>query len=303
MKKTTIITTMIILILILSGCADKKNTGSDPSDFVTPMASDAVSDSLTNSSSSSVSEQASKPDSSAESNSVSEKETAPAATKEAVTTPYVPITSEAEPEPSSNAPVQTDFVADLKIAASVTQLITVSAVNSSATVIMHEKDADGIWHEIHRTSGYTGYQGVGIAHEGSAFTPEGLYGLSIAFGIQPNPGTGIGNYKQVDSSDYWVDDPNSKYYNRFVSSNSVTPDWNSAEHIIDYKIAYAYCIAIDYNTDCVPGAGSAIFLHCSTGGATAGCVSVSESSMVFILRSIRPGCKILIYNEGNLGNY
>lgn len=71
-------------------------------------------------------------------------------------------------------------------------------------------------------------------------------------------------------------------------------DWNSAEHLLDYPTAYAYAASVNYNTECVPGKGSTIFLHCSTGRPTAGCISVSESAMVKILKSLNEDTLICI---------
>jgi L,D-peptidoglycan transpeptidase YkuD (ErfK/YbiS/YcfS/YnhG family) len=59
--------------------------------------------------------------------------------------------------------------------------------------------------------------------------------------------------------------------------------WTSAEKLLD-RPAYDYAQVIGYNEARVPGAGSAIFLHVGTGGATAGCVSVSTSTLVTLLR-------------------
>ena len=42
------------------------------------------------------------------------------------------------------------------------------------------------------------------------------------------------------------------------------------------------------------GAGSCYFLHCSNGRPTAGCVSVSEEDMAFILTHIGDSCGIVI---------
>ena len=59
-------------------------------------------------------------------------------------------------------------------------------------------------------------------------------------------------------------------------------DWDSAEHILKVGKSYNYVLATNYNESCIPGLGSAIFMHCQpTGGA--GCVAVSEEAMIFIL--------------------
>jgi len=50
---------------------------------------------------------------------------------------------------------------------------------------------------------------------------------------------------------------------------------------------------IDYNArPVVPGRGSAIFLHVSAGQATAGCVSLPETTLVRVLRWLRRGALI-----------
>ena len=53
--------------------------------------------------------------------------------------------------------------------------------------------------------------------------------------------------------------------------------------------AYDYAAVISYNAARTPGLGSAIFLHASTGTATAGCVSLPLTRLREILRWLRPG--------------
>ena len=219
--------------------------------------------------------------------------TAPSIKKDVPTSAPVQST---EPQPAK----ATDFVANLKISKSTSQIIVVSATGTHATVSMHEIQ-NGEWTQIISTSGRVGSDGVGTASEYCSKTPVGIFGLSLAFGVANNPGTAL-PYTKLNDSHYWVDDVSSAYYNRFVSTDdpSIAKDWNSAEHLIDYPGPYNYAIAIDYNLARVPGNGSAIFLHCSNGNATAGCVSVLEPDMVFILKHIKNGCVILIDTENNI---
>ncbi len=172
-------------------------------------------------------------------------------------------------------------------------LVTAATGSYNATVSMYTKD-DGKWSSLLSTYGYVGKAGIGQASETSTRTPAGDYTLGQAFGTKANPGTDL-DYIQVDSTYYWVDDVKSAYYNKFITTREVSKsNWSSAEHIIDFQKEYAYVIAIDYNTDCVPGAGSAIFLHCANNTATNGCVSVPESQMIKILRNLQDGCHIII---------
>lgn len=94
----------------------------------------------------------------------------------------------------------------------------------------------------------------------------------------------------------------SAYYNKFVTTNEVTSDWTSAEHISEVAV-YSYVLAFNYNATCIPGKGSAFFVHVSSGRPTAGCISVSEENMLTIIRNVAPGCKILIDNKENIGGY
>ena len=186
-----------------------------------------------------------------------------------------------------------DWVSDLSVAQQTNQLIIVAAHGSLADISMHTRDQNGNWQQNLSTTGYVGAGGVGQASEYSSCSPRGVWGVGIAFGNQPNPGISTG-YTQVDETYYWVDDVNSGYYNRFVSTRDVIADWSSAEHIQSCGAAYNYVLSINYNTECIPGNGSAFFLHCSTGRPTAGCVSVPEHVMVQIMQLFQPGCLIVI---------
>lgn len=202
-----------------------------------------------------------------------------------------------EPETNSN----TSWVANLQAAQNTTQIIIVSTEGSSATVSMHNKNQDGTWAEILSTSASIGRNGIGKTSEGDGKTPTGQYSFMFGFGIKPNPSTAL-SYTQVDDSYYWVDDVNSQYYNQFVSTNNVTADWTSAEHITSAGASYNYALAINYNVSCTPGAGSAIFMHCKpTGGA--GCIAVPESAMIKIMQNVQSDCVLIIDSSTNIYSY
>ena len=53
----------------------------------------------------------------------------------------------------------------------------------------------------------------------------------------------------------------------------------------EYVPEYNYGLFLDYNNECIPGAGSAIFFHCKgLKPYTGGCIAVDEESMAEILR-------------------
>lgn len=190
------------------------------------------------------------------------------------------------------------FVANLNVAKQTNQIITVVGTGGyNVNVILHEKNSDGKWQETLSTKGTVGSKGIGTVSEGSKKTPEGVHGFTFAFGNASNPGTKF-EYRKINSNNYWVDDPNSKYYNQWVDVTTVNKDWNSAEHLSSYQTQYKYAIALDYNTNpVVPGKGSAFFLHVGGNGPTAGCVAVPEQQMVNILKRLSPGAKIVISKD------
>jgi L,D-peptidoglycan transpeptidase YkuD (ErfK/YbiS/YcfS/YnhG family) len=173
-------------------------------------------------------------------------------------------------------------------------VIAVGQGKSNVLVYAFEK-IDGKWTERMKIDGFAGYNGIWkTTTEGAKRTPSGMYTLGRTFGVADDPGSRK-PYTKLTSNDFWVDDPGSKYYNQWVSGDVPDKDWNSAENLFEQKIAYKYAIVINYNMDLiVKGAGSAIFLHCSKGGPTAGCVAVPESSMIDLLRFIDERTLIVI---------
>ena len=111
------------------------------------------------------------------------------------------------------------------------------------------------------------------------------------FGTGTDPGVHF-TYRQATAGDVWVDDSASALYNTWQHD---PPDgrWTSAEPL-DQPRAYHHAAVIGYNTDRVPGKGSAIFMHVSLGRATAGCVSVSEAVLLSLLRWLDPARRPVI---------
>jgi len=192
-----------------------------------------------------------------------------------------------------------DWVETLPAARTEKQIMVVAATGSSATLSLHNRQADGNWSEIFTTKASIGKNGIGKSKEGDHKTPRGSYRFTMGFGLKQPASVNL-PYTQVDENCFWVDDPSSKYYNQFVSLRNVEKDWNSAESLAGSGKSYNYALAINYNEACVPGKGSAIFLHClPTGGA--GCIAVSEEAMVRLLKETSPGCLLLIDYASELG--
>ena len=174
------------------------------------------------------------------------------------------------------------------------QLILVVADGSEASVYCYNKLESGIWNlenSLNRNSepiaGHVGKNGVSSAKsEGDGYTPLGLYPLGFAFGIDKEPDTMM-EYKLITKSSYWIDDPESPYYNKWVEGYK-SSEWNSAEKLWEHTSSYAYAIVINYNMNPIEaGKGSAIFIHCGD-RPTAGCVSVSQQNLLQILKWLDP---------------
>ena len=191
------------------------------------------------------------------------------------------------------------FVANMSISKQCNQaIIVVGDGGSYATLSLHTK-INGVWTQQLSCSARVGRNGItSNKREGDGKTPSGIYSFGQAFGTAGNPGNSR-SWLQVNNNHYWVDDSNSPYYNKLVDASQTGIQWNSAEHLASYPTAYKYAIAVNYNTACTPNAGSAIFLHCSTGGSTAGCISVSQTNMIRILQSLQSDTLIGIYSNSN----
>lgn len=142
--------------------------------------------------------------------------------------------------------------------------------------------------EVFKTEAFVGKNGVTSNHiEGDEKTPLGIYELGIIFGTHPIEQIQIANYIQISDKLYWVDDIDSKYYNKLVNIKDVKKDWISAEHLIDYPKQYEYAIEIKANPQNIRGNGSAIFLHCSVNIPTQGCIAIEKEDMKKIINFIK----------------
>ncbi len=135
--------------------------------------------------------------------------------------------------------------------------------------------------------GRNGLAPAGEKREGDGRTPSGVFVLSGAFGRAETVPTKL-PYRRATEYDFWVDDPKSAQYNRWVTG---PPAADSYERLLRDDDLYKYAVIIEYNTDpVVPGKGSAIFLHLWRGPdqPTAGCVAVAENDLVRLLEWLAP---------------
>ena len=122
-----------------------------------------------------------------------------------------------------------------------------------------------------------------VKHEGDSRAPAGLFRLGTAFGYAPQeqPAWKM-PYVSLTPTVECVDDIRSKFYNQVVDRATVSPDWNSSEHMLYSNGQYRWGLVVNHNTDpVVPGTGSCIFMHIGlgTGEGTVGCTAMAQENL------------------------
>jgi len=124
--------------------------------------------------------------------------------------------------------------------------------------------------------------------EGDGKTPSGVFPLGTAFGTGKKPASLKIPYRQTTKYDYWVDDPSSPDYNRWIHyRGNPKKRWKSFERLT--HPLYKHAIVIRYNDEpVVKGRGSAIFIHIwnKPSGHTLGCIATSEANVLKIMKAL-----------------
>ncbi|KQX16904.1 hypothetical protein ASC82_01250 [Streptomyces sp. Root431] len=176
-----------------------------------------------------------------------------------------------------------------------TQVITVKAGGSYATVTAWQKGSSGWKAQFSTSAGRVGSNGVvdGATRRQSTYTtPSGTYTITEGFGVESG-GTAM-PYTKVDDRHWWVQDPESKFYNQMHTAEGADfplteSGERGSEHLINYPTQYAKALVINFNRwPAVPGRGAGIFLHVNGNGATAGCVSVPRATMDRFMGWVKP---------------
>lgn len=170
-----------------------------------------------------------------------------------------------------------------------TQLVSVDSIGTEAEIKLWECSANA-WAEVESMStyGFVGQMGaVDNMSEDISGTPRGLYPVGSGFYRYEAPATGLDLFQITDDT-YWVDDPDSAYYNQRVEGTE-NKDWDSAEHMADYT-SYNYGFVVNYNMPAVYNAGSAIFFHIGS-SPTAGCIATDEATVKEYLQALDKECQ------------
>lgn len=145
---------------------------------------------------------------------------------------------------------------------------------------------------------YCGHGRGGITtrkREGDGCTPAGTFAIESAFGFGPAPSGCRLPYREIGPDSWWSGERED--YNRWVEVPAGTRSMSASEHLSDYPVQYRYSFVIGYNTGAPEwGLGSAIFMHCrnTPKWQTAGCISLPESRIRYLLGRLAPGAVIKI---------
>jgi D-alanyl-D-alanine dipeptidase len=131
-----------------------------------------------------------------------------------------------------------------------------------------------------------------VKHEGDGKSPAGVFRLSTSFGYATERQAGWKMpYVSLTPSVECVDDASSKFYNRVLDRATVTPDWNSSEHMLRPDALYRWGLVADHNADpATPGVGSCIFMHIwmGPGQGTTGCTAMTQEHLEGVLAWLDP---------------
>jgi L,D-peptidoglycan transpeptidase YkuD (ErfK/YbiS/YcfS/YnhG family) len=128
-------------------------------------------------------------------------------------------------------------------------------------------------------------------NEGDGTTPIGTFPIGATmYGTASDPGVRF-RYRRLRCGDWWVEDPASPAYNTFqhVACGRRPPFKTPTPDMSKSPRAYRHLAIVEFNMHpVVPGRGSGIFLHATTGGPTNGCISLRVADLVRVLRWLDP---------------
>ncbi|MFI0355297.1 L,D-transpeptidase family protein [Actinomadura sp. 9N407] len=158
--------------------------------------------------------------------------------------------------------------------------------------------AGPFWRTVLSTPGYVGRNGFaepGTKREGDGKSPTGSYSMTEAFG-EGDPGTRLPYRTLRKSGDCWGSTVGDPRYNRYYRGTCLPADENLSQYMLEGP--YRQAVVIGYNrppdSPVVQGNGSAIFMHIGTGRPTAGCVSLARPELEAVMRTLRPGDRIIM---------
>jgi L,D-peptidoglycan transpeptidase YkuD (ErfK/YbiS/YcfS/YnhG family) len=188
---------------------------------------------------------------------------------------------------------------DVDLPAGSRQVVTVNHAGGYHARVALWRKAAGRWTRVIRArDGRIGYGGLVPAdqrRQGSGTTPLGTFRLISSFGWHRHRAAWDLPYRRIRSGDYWVEDNDTAYYNRYRNKAQGDFRWwlaasnvNSSERLADHPRQYEYSVVTSFNRQQVRYRGAGIFLHVNGSGATAGCVSAPRWFLRRTMRLLRP---------------
>lgn len=180
--------------------------------------------------------------------------------------------------------------------------------SSEATVSLYEKNK-GEWKQVGNSwSSRLGRKGLAwglglhpipagstLKKEGDLKSPAGVFELGGVWGYDRSIKKRYSlPYTRITSRHLWVEDPESKYYNRqVVLDREPDTEWEKKAQMRQNDPAHSLKLFIAHNAppNVMKGAGSSIFFHIwreDGGRATAGCTTMAESKLRELIAQIDP---------------
>ena len=174
-------------------------------------------------------------------------------------------------------------------------LVTNEYLGSPNATIQTFEKINGVWVEkytnISGLVGLSGFAQYNKKKEGDHKTPTGIFYLGPVYTYPQVKVSTKMEHWVASKNDFWIDDVNSKQYNRWVMSD-IDPKVNkiSREVMMRDDDKYKYGIAVQYNMDQVNGKGSVITVHVLIGNmkGTVGCIAIPQEELIDIIGWLDP---------------
>ena len=207
----------------------------------------------------------------------------------AVLAALLPLLLTATPARAASHPRVLDHMG---AATSVAIVTTPSWRSTRGGMTLWQRSSTG-WHAVRAGIpvwvGRGGFQYASRRHEGDGTTPAGKFPMRFAYGGRANPGTKL-SWTALQSNSCWSGER--RDYNTYVRRTCTSRDenlWASR------SVAYRYAAVVGFNDDpAVWGRGSGIFLHETLNQPTSGCVSMSETNLLWTLRWMPKGAWVVM---------
>lgn len=199
-----------------------------------------------------------------------------------------------------------------------TQLVTVVSnlwTDYRATLRRYEREPGERWRQVGApVDAVLGREGYGwgrglhgngrpderpgpLKREGDGRSPAGVFEIGAAYGYAAALDDLSVPYVQASTDLRCVDDPQSKHYNRIVSTAETEIDWKSAEQMRRDDELYALALVVEHNTKTTRrAAGSCIFLHVWEGPdkGMSGCTAMSRDALEELATWLERGAAVLV---------